>query len=145
MEMLTLEIHGKHIHMNMKNKKVLYVNLKKDLYGCLKSVLLFHQKLSSDLRNEGFTLNPYDPCVVRKMVNGNYITVTCHMYELNISYVDSIKVNIMIKWIKSKYRKMSISRGRVHNYLGMDLYYLVQGEASVQMEKYLVNTTKEFL
>ena len=36
MEMMTPEIYQQHIHVNKKNKKLLYVKLKKSLYGCPK-------------------------------------------------------------------------------------------------------------
>ena len=68
--MLAPEIYIQHIHVNMKNKKVLYMKLKKYLYRCLKNVFLFYQKLSSDLRKKWFSINSYDLCVAKKKVNG---------------------------------------------------------------------------
>ena len=49
---------------------VLYVHLQKALYGCLKSALLFYEKLVGDLEAYGFIINPYDPCEASKMVGG---------------------------------------------------------------------------
>ena len=49
---------------------VLYVKLLKALYGLLRSALLFYKKLRADLEHMVFTINPYDPCVANKMVNG---------------------------------------------------------------------------
>jgi hypothetical protein len=57
------EIYRKYVYIGPDNKPVLYVNLLKSLYGCLRSALLFYQKLLGDLEKNGFTLNPYDPCV----------------------------------------------------------------------------------
>ena len=37
---------------------VLYVRLQKSLYGCLKSALLFYEKLVGDLEEYGFKINP---------------------------------------------------------------------------------------
>ena len=39
-------------------KPVLYVRLQKALYGCLKSALLFYEKLVGDLEAYGFKINP---------------------------------------------------------------------------------------
>ena len=39
-------------------KPVLYVWLQKALYGCLKSALLFYEKLVGDLETYGFKINP---------------------------------------------------------------------------------------
>ena len=43
-----------------KGVKVLYVKLQKDIYGLLRSALLFYLKLVTDLKNNGFVINPYD-------------------------------------------------------------------------------------
>ena len=51
-------------------RTVLYVKLQKAIYRCLRSALLFYEKLLSDLKSKGFIINPYDPCVSNTMVNG---------------------------------------------------------------------------
>ena len=48
---------------------VLYVYILKALYGLIKSALLFYKKLVKVLKEIGFNLNPYDPCVVNRIVN----------------------------------------------------------------------------
>ncbi len=63
MELVAPHIYCKHITVNNKGESILYVKLHKALYGLLKSALLFYKKLSGDLKNYGFTINPYDPCV----------------------------------------------------------------------------------
>ena len=56
-----------------KGVKVLYVKLQKDIYGLLRSALLFYLKLVTDLKNNGFVINPYDLWVVNKIVRvGGY-------------------------------------------------------------------------
>jgi len=47
------------IHME-NGKKVLYVKLRKALYGTLQAALLFWQTLSEKLLKWGFEFNPYD-------------------------------------------------------------------------------------
>ena len=56
--------------VDKKDKNVLYLRLQKALYCMMKSALLFYQKLVSELRSMGFIINPYDPCVANKIVNG---------------------------------------------------------------------------
>ena len=84
---LAPEIYRSYI-VTERGKKVLYVKLKKALYGLLKSALLFYEKLSQDLIENGFTLNPYDPCVANKMVNGEQMTVIWHVDDLKVSHKD---------------------------------------------------------
>jgi len=51
-----------------KGQPVIYVRLKKALYGTLRAALLFWQKLTGTLKGWGFTVNPYDWCVMNKMI-----------------------------------------------------------------------------
>jgi len=52
-------------------KQVIYLLLKKALYGTLQAALLFWRSLSSFLMDKlGFELNPYDTCVTNKIING---------------------------------------------------------------------------
>jgi hypothetical protein len=75
-------IYCKHITTTAKGKPVLYVRLEKALYGMMKSALLFYRKLVADLRSIGFELNPYDPCVANKIIDGHQLTVCWHVDNL---------------------------------------------------------------
>ena len=55
-----------------KGNPVRNVRLQKSLYGCLKSTLLFYEKLVGDLEAYGFKINPYNPCVASKMIGRKY-------------------------------------------------------------------------
>ena len=54
----------------MENRKsVLYVDILKSLYGLLKAVLLFYKKIVKRFNDIVFKLNPYDPCITKRIVN----------------------------------------------------------------------------
>ena len=53
------------------NKKVLYVQLLKALYGMMKASVLYYKKFRKDLEDIGYEVNPYDICIANKMVNGH--------------------------------------------------------------------------
>jgi hypothetical protein len=69
-------------HFVMENgKKVIYVILQKALYGTLQAALLFWQNISAFLIEElGFEMNPYDRCVVNKIINGKQCTIIYGMW-----------------------------------------------------------------
>ena len=62
------QIYRPYVNMDKKSTTILYVRLKKALYGLLRSRLLFYRKLHGELKAYGFKINPYDPCVGNKMV-----------------------------------------------------------------------------
>ena len=62
------EIYREYVALDSKNTPILYVKLKKALYGMLRSSLLFYRKLRKELEEDEFMVNPYDPCVANKWV-----------------------------------------------------------------------------
>ena len=46
----------------------------------------------ADLENLGFTANPYDTCVRKKMLNGQQLTIMCHVGNLKLSHADPKEV-----------------------------------------------------
>jgi hypothetical protein len=79
--------------VDKKGKKVLYLRLQKALYGIMKSALLFYQKLVLELKSMGFVVNPYDPCIANKIVDGHQLTLRWHVDDLMISHVDMSAIN----------------------------------------------------
>eukprot|EP00957_Ditylum_brightwellii_P097935 7458768-Ditylum_brightwellii.AAC.1 len=75
------------VYMKLEGK-LAELMLKKALYGCLKSALLFYKRLVKDLIDQEFELNPYDPCVANKIVNGKQPTVTWHLDDLKVLHED---------------------------------------------------------
>ena len=70
-------------------KTVLYVELRKALYGTLKAALLFWKLLSKQLVSSWeFVINPYDWCIANKMIDGKECTIIWHVDDLKISHVD---------------------------------------------------------
>ena len=58
----------------------------KALYDMFKSALLFYWKLQNDLEQVGFKVNPYDPRVANKQINGNQMTIVWHIDNFKISH-----------------------------------------------------------
>ena len=54
----------------------------------MKAALLFYNKFVANLKSFGFELNPYDPCVANKIVDGAQLTVVWHVEYLKVSHID---------------------------------------------------------
>ena len=97
---------------------MLYIRLSK----ALRAALLFYMRLRSDLEGMGFEVNPYDPCVANKMVNGHQMTVCWHVDDLKVSHKEESAVTSLAMKLSELYgSKTTICRGKVHEYLGMDM------------------------
>ena len=73
----------------MRRAMLLYVCCAKAVYGLLRSALLFYKKIVKDLKAYGFELDPHDPCVVTKMVNGSQMTAVWHVDDLKVSHMST--------------------------------------------------------
>ena len=139
------DIYRKYVIEDSSGKPILYVQLQKALYGMLKSALLFYRKLVSDLTHMGFTLNPYDPCVANKTVNGHQLTVSWHVDDLTISCVDRAPIQDVIKALKAIYgENLKETIGLVHDYLGMTFDYSTPGQVEISMDKYIAKIIDSF-
>lgn len=126
--------------MNNGKKTVMYAELKKALYGTLDATLLFWKNLSKKLEAWGFERNPYDWCVVNKMVDGKQCTILWHVDDLKISHVDLKVVDGILEQLDGEYRKeapMTVTHGKVHDYLGMTLDYSKDRKVKVSMVDYI--------
>ena len=129
---------------NSAGVTVLYVQLTRALYGCLKSSLWWYLQLSRVLQDEGFVENTYDSCVMNKDINGSQCTICWHVDDLKISHADPAVVDEILRVLTSIYAPLSVERGRKHTYLGIDLDYSVAGEVSVSMVPYMQEIVDDY-
>ena len=96
-----------------KGQKVLYVKVQKALYHMLKSVLLLYKKSRGHLESIGFEINPYDPCIASKVINGQQMTIIWHVYHLKTSHNDGWEITKIIKWLE---KFMAASKSKKGNF-----------------------------
>jgi hypothetical protein len=123
--------------------KVLYVRLIKAIYGCVKSALLWYKMFSSTLQKMGFVLNPYDPCIANCMIQGEQCTIAWYVDDNKISHKDPEVVTMIINKIEAQFGKMTVTRGREHVFLGMDIKYTDKRTAVINMKRYLQEAIDE--
>ncbi len=95
----------------------------------MKSALLFYRKLIKELKEIGFEINPYDPCVANKLVDGKQMTVRRHINDLMISHVNQGEIFKFVRCIKDIYEdNLAENVGTIHDYLGITFDYELEGE-----------------
>jgi len=141
-------IYRKYIWHDNNGKPMLYVRLKKALYGTLQAALLFWQLLSDTLVSWGFTIKPYDQCVAIKQINGKQCTIVWHVDDLKISHVSKDVVEDIIARLNKKFGRespLTTNRGKVLEYLGLMLDYSKKGRVKISMYKYVKKIVDESL
>ena len=138
-------MYQKYIVTSSKGEPILYVRLSKALYGLLQSALLFYRKLRTELEDFSFAVNSYDPCVVNKMANGSKMTGSWHVDDLKIYHKDSLEMTKFIHPFGRIYgERMKVHRGKVHDYLGMDLDFITSNTLEFGMIKYIKKIHENF-
>ena len=119
---------------------MLYVKLKKALYGTLQATLLFWRLLSSTLKEWVFKLIEYDKCIANKTINIKRCTIIWHVDNLKISHVDKRVVEAIIKCLNEKFGQespLSTTQGKVLEYLGIHLDYTTAGKVKISIHEYI--------
>jgi len=139
-------LYRKNIWHNQKGKPMLYIQLKKVLYGTLQAALLFWKLLSNTLQEWGFKINEYDQCVANKIIKGKQCTIIWHVEDLKISHVDKRVVEDVLKQLMTKFGQdapLTTCRGKILDYLGMKMNYCRKGKVTLLMENYINQIVEE--
>jgi len=121
----------------------------KSLYGMMKASVLYYKKFRNDIEDIGYKINPYDICVANKMVNEKQHTIKWHVDDVKSSHVDPQVNEDFYKCCEQKYEedgigKVSVSRGKRHDYLAMILDYTKENKLKLDMKYYIEDMIKEF-
>jgi len=117
------------------------------IYGLLQAVFLWYNKFREDLEGQGFKFNPYDSCLANRVVKSAQHTVVFHFDDLKSSHEDPKLNDDFAKWLEQTYGKqgkVKINQGKVHEYLGMKLDFLVRGKLKVDMRDYVKEMLESF-
>ena len=115
-------------------KKVLYLRLKKSLYGCMQSAILWYDTFKGCLEDLGFKINKYDPCVANMMIGGKQCTICWYVDDTKISHHEPKIVTEVISKIEERFGKMVVTRGKKHNFVGMDVEFMDSGTVKIMMK-----------
>jgi len=74
--------YKRYVTVNKKGEKTLIVQCMNALYGTMVASLLYYKKFVKSLKRNGFKMNPYDPCVANKTVDGKVLTVCFHVDDV---------------------------------------------------------------
>ena len=137
-------MYAKYVHTTKSGKKLLYVQLTKAMYGCIKAARLFWENLSAQLKTMGFIINDYDMCVANKMIDGKQCTICWHVDDLKMSHESQDVLEDIVKQLETKYGAMTITRGNRHTYVRMDIIYNEDKTVTIDMTEFVKETVSEF-
>ena len=139
------DVYEKYATSDKKGEKQLVVQCQNAMYGTMVASLLYYRKFVKSLLDIGFELNPYDPCIANKEIEGHQMTICFHVDDCKLSHRKSHVIDKLIRYLRKIYEnifedgsgKMKVSWGKVHTYLGMTLDYTTPGEVHISMFDYV--------
>ena len=135
------EFYGPFVATDKKGEKVIIVQCMNSIYVTMVASLLYYRKILKTLKNTGLKFNPYDPLVANRPVNNKRQTIFFHVEDCKLRHQYSKVNGKFINTLRDEYssvfedrsEKMKVSRGKVHEYLGMNLDYSVKGQVNTTM------------
>ncbi len=146
------DVYGPYVSTTKTGQKVLIVKCLNAIYGTMVAAPLYYKKFVKSLNSNGFKLNPYNPCVANKIIEGKHITVCFHVDDCKLSHEHPKAIDETIDWLRAEYESifkdglgaMEVHRDKVHKYLGMGLDFSHKGKCFVTMHDYLDGNLKAF-
>jgi hypothetical protein len=62
--------------------------------------LLYYRKFVKSLTDIDFTINPYDPCVANKIIEGEHMTICFHVDDCKLSHRNNTVMDRMIGYLR---------------------------------------------
>jgi hypothetical protein len=84
--------------------------------------------------------------MANKIIYGRQCTIIWHVDDLKISHEEMNVVGQVISKLKAEFGNeapLSITRGKIHDYLGMRIYYYRPGKVDITMIPYIENMLAE--
>ena len=91
----------------------------------------------------GHELSPFDTCVKNKQINGKQCTIARYVDDTKISHADTKVVTEAIEKIESTLGKMTVTRGKNHVFLGMDIR--LQKKGTLKMKECIKEAIAAFM
>ena len=120
------------------------VQLKKALYGCIQSAVLWYQELSSTLEGMGFHANPYDICSFTRVNGDSTDKILVYVDDLFITSKDEHVLSTISDTLKDKYGVVTSAIGLEHNFLGIHWDFRVASQVSLSMDGYIKDIMSKY-
>jgi hypothetical protein len=92
-------VYSPYVSTNKQGRKQLLLECLNVIYGMMVASLLYYHKFTRSLKNQGYVMNPYNPCVWNKMIKKKQITICFHVKDCKVLHKLARVVNKAIKWL----------------------------------------------
>ena len=120
------------------------VRLRKALYGCIESAVLWYKELSGTLEDLGFKKNPYDECSFVRHKTGRTDTILVYVDDLMLTSKSKDTLVSIANALKKKYKEVTLKEGTEHDFLGIHWDFTARREVVLSMKGYVNNILEKY-
>ena len=91
-----------------------------------------------------FKINLYNSRVANKVIDGKQCTILWYVDDNKIFHMNPKVVDHMIKQIEDKFGKITITRGKYHVFVGMDIKFLENGKVRIFIKDCITESMEMF-
>ena len=115
----------------------------------MKAAILRCKRLAEDIKKAGCALNPCEPCVANKLINGKQHAIIWHVDKAKSSHADPKINDKFSEWCESMRGSdalghAKVARGKLHDYLGTTLDCSEKGKLKVDMRDHVKSMDQEW-
>jgi hypothetical protein len=100
------DVSNAYVSKDKKGSKQFMVQCQNALYGTMFASLLYYRKFVKSLTDIDFLINPYDPCVANKMIEGDQMTICFHVDNCKFSHRKTMVMDSMIEYLRQEYESI---------------------------------------
>ena len=90
------------------------------------------------LQGMGFILNLYDKCIANKEIENIQSTIAWYVDNNKVSHINPPVVTAILNKLEKRFGKLTITRGKQHTFLGMDINFIERGKVKISMTQYVL-------
>ena len=103
---ITPSIYGPYVSTDKKGIKTVILRCDNAIYKTMAASLLYYKKICRTIKHLGLKINPYDPYVVKLMIDDNLQTICWNVDDCKISHFDQKVNDKLIKSLKQEYKSI---------------------------------------
>jgi hypothetical protein len=116
------DVYKPFVAKNKKGVKQLLVQFQNTLYSTMVASMLYYCKLMKSLTDIDFVINPYDPSVANKTIEGQQMTICFHVDDCKLRHHKNKVMDSMIEYLRQEYDNifedrsgaMTMNTGKIH-------------------------------
>jgi hypothetical protein len=103
---IATDVYKPYVSRDKKGMNQLLVQCQNAMYGTMVASILYYRKFVKSLADVGFIINPYNPCVANKIIEGKQMTICFHVDNFNLSHRKKKVMDNMIEYLREQYESI---------------------------------------